>query len=214
MSDEVRRGRRASGVMAARILDSAERHFATCGYAATSVSEIAAEVGVRGPAIYKHFQSKEVLYEAVIDRLLAPIRDLVTQAELAVQPAEIVGPLLRHNVANPNLARLLMHASLAGGTEMQLLVQRRWRPVVHQALRLVGRGEPGRASFSAASSVASTAALMAFNDLILGYVAMSPLHAVVLDADPTSPESVNAQVELLEHLSGTAPRLDKADPVS
>lgn len=197
MTDGVRRVRRASGVVATQILDSAERHFATSGYAATSVLEIAAEVGVRGPAVYKHFQSKEDLYEAVIDRLLAPIRDLAAQAEAAVKPAEAVGALLRHHVAHPNLARLLMHASLAGGTEMHLLVQRRWRPVVHQALRLIHASEPDDAT--------SKAALMAFNDLILGYVVLAPLHAAVLDTDPTSPGAVDVQVALLEQL---AARLD------
>lgn len=181
--------------MANRILDAAERQFARSGYAATSVLEIAATVGVRGPAVYKHFQSKEILYEAVIDRLLAPIRDFTTQAETSIQPAQVVGLLLRHNVANPNLARLLMHASLAGGTEMQLLVERRWRPVVHQALRTVSPNAP---------DATSQAALMAFNNLLLGYVAMAPLHAAVLDTDPTSPNAVDAQVALLEQLATRA----------
>ncbi|QUR67356.1 TetR/AcrR family transcriptional regulator [Mycobacterium spongiae] len=196
MSDDVRGVRRASGVIAAQILDTAERHFAVRGYAATSVSEIAAEVGVRAPAVYKHFDGKEDLYEAVIDRLLAPIQDLVRQAETAMQPEDMVGPLLRQNVANPNLARLLMHASLAGGMQMRALVQRRWRPVVREALGLVGRGE--------SDDAASKAALMAFNNLMLGYVAMTPLHAAVLDTDPTSPELLDAQVALLERFAAKA----------
>ena len=201
MGRNASRVRRAAGVTAGQILDTAERHFATQGYAATSVSEIAAEVGVRGPAVYKHFQNKESLYEAVIDRLLAPVQELVRQAGTAIQPADFVGPMLRQNVANPNLARLLMHASLAGGIEMQALVQRRWRPVVHEALRLTRAGQHDDAT--------SKAALMAFNNLMLGYVAMAPLHAAVLDADPTSPELLDAQVTLLERIAAK-PEIDAA----
>ena len=38
-----------------RILDAAEDLFANKGYGATSIVDIAAAVGIRGPAIYKHY---------------------------------------------------------------------------------------------------------------------------------------------------------------
>ena len=46
----------------ARILDAAERLFATRGFAATSVREIVREAGVTNPMLYYYFGSKEDLF--------------------------------------------------------------------------------------------------------------------------------------------------------
>jgi AcrR family transcriptional regulator len=55
-----------------RILDTAERLFATNGYAATSLRGIIAEAGVNLAAVHYHFHSKEALLEAVILRRSVP----------------------------------------------------------------------------------------------------------------------------------------------
>ena len=57
-----------------RILDAAEDTFAHVGYEAASLSAIADLVGIRTPSLYKHFGSKQDIYTAVLDRLLAPHR--------------------------------------------------------------------------------------------------------------------------------------------
>ena len=46
-----------------RILDTAERLFATQGYAATSLRGIIAEAGVNLAAVHYHFHSKEALWK-------------------------------------------------------------------------------------------------------------------------------------------------------
>ncbi len=53
------------------ILDAAERLFAERGIARTSVQEVASEAGRSIGSLYHHFDTKEVLVHAVIDRLLA-----------------------------------------------------------------------------------------------------------------------------------------------
>ncbi len=55
-----------------RILDTAERLFASQGYAATSLRSIIAEAGVNLAAVHYHFHSKEALLEAVILRRSVP----------------------------------------------------------------------------------------------------------------------------------------------
>ena len=50
----------------ARILDAAERLFATRGFAATSVREIVREAGVTNPMLYYYFGSKEDLFVHLI----------------------------------------------------------------------------------------------------------------------------------------------------
>lgn len=51
-----------------QILDVASEHFATGGFATTSVATIAADAGISKPLIYSYFGSKEGLYEACLDR--------------------------------------------------------------------------------------------------------------------------------------------------
>jgi AcrR family transcriptional regulator len=56
-----------------RILDTAERLFATQGIDATSLRHITAEAGVNLAAVHYHFGSKEALVRAVFGRRLGPL---------------------------------------------------------------------------------------------------------------------------------------------
>ena len=55
-----------------RILDAAEALFSAKGFEGSSMSEIADRVEVRAPSLYKHYDSKEKIYEAVLARLFEP----------------------------------------------------------------------------------------------------------------------------------------------
>ena len=55
-----------------RILDAAEELFAAKGFEGSSMSEIADRVEIRAPSLYKHYDSKEKIYEAVLARLFEP----------------------------------------------------------------------------------------------------------------------------------------------
>jgi AcrR family transcriptional regulator len=54
---------------AASILLAAARTFARGGYAATSMDDIASEAGVSKLMLYRHFNSKHELYEAVLEEV-------------------------------------------------------------------------------------------------------------------------------------------------
>ncbi|CAH0991997.1 hypothetical protein SIN8267_02112 [Sinobacterium norvegicum] len=60
---------------AQRILDSAEKCFAQYGYTGTSLRQVAAEVGIKEPGLYRHFANKEALYRQMLERALRPIAD-------------------------------------------------------------------------------------------------------------------------------------------
>lgn len=65
-----RRGRPPKGTRGdtrQELLDAALRLFARQGYAATTVRQIADEVGIRDSAIYAHFDAKRELLDALID---------------------------------------------------------------------------------------------------------------------------------------------------
>jgi AcrR family transcriptional regulator len=55
------------------IVGAAASAFASGGYAATSMGDIASAAGVSHLIVYRHFESKERLYEAVLDRARAAL---------------------------------------------------------------------------------------------------------------------------------------------
>jgi AcrR family transcriptional regulator len=70
-----------------QILEAAARLFVARGFRGASIDELGAAVGVSGPALYRHFRSKESLLAAL---LVGVSEDLVAGArELArIEPAE------------------------------------------------------------------------------------------------------------------------------
>jgi AcrR family transcriptional regulator len=66
------------------ILRIAYQAFLTDGYAATSMSEIARQVGGSKATLYNYFCSKEELFTAVVDEKCQDIQDMVFDAALAL----------------------------------------------------------------------------------------------------------------------------------
>lgn len=69
----------------ARILDAAERLFATRGYAATSVREIVREAEVTNPMLYYYFGSKEDLFLHLLRDRFQSFQDLLAE-QLPAEP--------------------------------------------------------------------------------------------------------------------------------
>ncbi len=67
------------------IIGGAAVAFARAGYSGTSMADISRSVGVSHLIVYRHFESKEVLYEAVLDRAVDGLR-------VALSAAGAVGP--------------------------------------------------------------------------------------------------------------------------
>src|SRR6266446_10016180 len=59
-----------------RILDAAEKLFGKNGFDATSLRDITAEAQVNLAAVNYHFQSKDSLIDAIIERRLEPVNRL------------------------------------------------------------------------------------------------------------------------------------------
>ncbi|MFG2139072.1 TetR/AcrR family transcriptional regulator [Streptomyces sp. NPDC048650] len=79
---EIDRSRAARAEARTRIEDAAARLFAERGYAGTTIGEIAAEAGLSKPMLYRHFDSKQELHLALLERhrdelAAAPIRELL-----------------------------------------------------------------------------------------------------------------------------------------
>ncbi|SIN36841.1 TetR/AcrR family transcriptional regulator [Micromonospora cremea] len=89
-----------------QIITAATRAFAAAGFAATNLDDIATEAGISRAILYRHFDSKTDLYQAVLDsacgRLIAAVgADEFTEASIP--------GLLRAGADDPAGFRLLFH---------------------------------------------------------------------------------------------------------
>ena len=73
----------------AEILRAASQVFARSGYAATSMEDVAAAAGVTKLIVYRHFDAKETLYRAVLERVFE--RQVTLFVENMVQGLEAGG---------------------------------------------------------------------------------------------------------------------------
>jgi AcrR family transcriptional regulator len=85
-----RRTRMTGAERRAQLLEVGRTLFATKGFEATSVEEIAAKAGVSKPVVYEHFGGKEGLYAVVVDREVRNMLDRVTNALTAGHPRELL----------------------------------------------------------------------------------------------------------------------------
>src|SRR5215472_18118331 len=93
-----RRVRLPSAERRETILRAAAEVFASVGYRAAKMSDVAAKVGVSEPVIFQNFGSKAALFAAVLDRLAsgihAELQDLADEhGPAAALLAHILGPV-------------------------------------------------------------------------------------------------------------------------
>lgn len=99
------------------ILDAAEEEFSKNGLAGARTDAIAALTGVTKAMIYYYFESKEALYQAVLERAFA---DRIRQARQVVvgdeTPTEALEKYLNFFLANvehnPNISGIMVHEAM------------------------------------------------------------------------------------------------------
>ena len=119
-----------------RILDAAELAFARRGLAGTRVREIADAAGVNGATLYNYYPSKDALYEAVLERGVRPLSQLL--AEFAAGSGErksaqqVVRAVMNHLAERPQLSKLIYLEAIAEGDFLPKLARRWLRPIIDQ----------------------------------------------------------------------------------
>ena len=68
-----------------RILAAALEMFSKNGYAGTNIRELTASLGLVKSGVYKHFESKEAIWNAVLDQMIALCLSGVIKALFAQQ---------------------------------------------------------------------------------------------------------------------------------
>jgi len=142
--------RRAATV--AMILEGARRLFATNGFDATSIDDIAEAAGVAKGAVYHHFASKEAVFLRVLEDVQAAIAAAPVPPEALRErdPAEqIAAAVLRYLLAasEPDVRRVLLIDGPA------VIGWRKWREIDDRFFgagarfavgRLLGEASPAR----------------------------------------------------------------------
>jgi AcrR family transcriptional regulator len=115
LSPPVPRRRLTAAHRRRQLIDVALETFATSGYNATTMEEIATTAGVTKPLLYQHFTSKRALYLELIDDVAARlIRSLAEAAGAETSPRRQVEAgfqaYFRFAVENPSAVRMLFDA--------------------------------------------------------------------------------------------------------
>lgn len=112
----------------AAILDAAVEEFATSGFDPTSMDRIAERAGVSKRTVYNHFQSKDALFEAIVQELITqtealpefpyePDRDLAAQLiDHTARVVELVTSESFQGLVRVSLSRFLRTPQLAQET--------------------------------------------------------------------------------------------------
>jgi AcrR family transcriptional regulator len=183
-----------------RILDTAEALFAERGFAATTVRDIAAAIGLTAASLYNHFAGKEALYAAVLERGLRPVVDVLE--DLGSRDHEpdaldaTLGHVMEHLARRPNVARLLYHEALTGAAHLVPLTRPWLQPILARAL-----GEMKRQVGSPWSEPEHRRVVAMWVQLIAGYFAVAPLVGELLGEDPLAPDTIERQTQFLRKLA-------------
>jgi len=130
----------------ALIVEAAGRLFGVRGYEATRLDDIAAAAGVTKPVLYRHFESKQALYLALLARHRDDLASFVALIPEHGSPEERVRPVLEvwiDYVERRSYAWRMLFRDPGGGPEIAAFraeVHARARSVLVDALRALGAG--------------------------------------------------------------------------
>ncbi len=91
---EVTQRSRMKAERRSRIVRAASRLFAERGFRAVSMEELAAEAGVSGPAVYRHFASKEAMLAHLLIDVSEQLLEQGTEHALSESPTRAMESLI------------------------------------------------------------------------------------------------------------------------
>jgi AcrR family transcriptional regulator len=142
---------------AERILRAAEDEFAARGFAQAGLAEIAARAKVTRPSLLYHFESKDALYRAVLERVLGRLATILEgvafEGDFHARLEGLVRAFSTFVKSDPAVASLFIRAAIDTGGPGRRLVRELTAPIldgivafVEENARELPRGLPARAA--------------------------------------------------------------------
>ena len=158
---------------------------------------MAGSVGIRNPSLYNHFDSKEALYAAVLERGVGPVLQVLSEfvQQGGSNSGAVAARMIDILAQQPNLPRLVQHETLTGGERLTPLLREWIVPVFTRGQEM--------AEASAGDSWPREQIpllVLAMYHVVVGYFTMAPLFADLGGEDLLSPKSLERQKEFLTEL--------------
>lgn len=179
------------------ILDVGERLFATRGVDGVAVRDLARELGLTAPSLYNHFAGKQALYDAVLERGLRPILELIREAWVGgrLRPAETLDRLLQHLAQHPHLAQLLQRALLDENSGGAALIRTWLEPMYREGVRVLGAAA---ASAGWEREELPHLAMALFGMVFAYFTNLNAVRAINPKQQPLAPRQIELQRQVLE----------------
>ena len=193
-----RRRRSTSDDLRERLIAAALVEFSENGFEGASTRAIAARADAHQPQINYHFESKEALWRAAVDRVMAEF-DLVFAgigvdvADAREAMAEIIRRLVHFAADHPELHRIMIQEGTTDTERVHWLVETHIRPRSELGLRFW--------EAAVADGVAAPVPPAMFHYLLIGSATLpfanSPEARLLLGVEPTDPAMVDEYAETL-----------------
>ena len=199
-----RQRRRSSDALRERLIEAATLEFTEHGYEAASTRSIAARADAHQPQINYHFSSKEELWRACVDRIMADFDAAFDDVPTTTPRDAVVGTIrtLVHVLARrPELGRLLLLEGTHDSDRLQWIVEH------HLAKRQAAMVQLWRRALDDGVVVEVDPALV--NHVLIGAAAFlytNASEARRLGLDPDDPDLVEEHADTLVRLFVRDPR--------
>lgn len=181
-----------------QILDAAELLFARHGLRGTRVREIAGAAGLNEATLYNYYKNKEALYEAVLDRGIRPIVDVVQRTAGGANSLENIHEASQQIISQlqqrPYVCQLLYLEAIADGEHLPRLVERWLRPFA----QAITEGLGVQAKHLRTDEFPQMVELLLH--LSFGHFAIAPLMREVFGMDAHNTDNIARQVQFIERL--------------
>ena len=179
-----------------RVLDAAEAVFAERGFGGATTREIAERAGIAKRMLFYYFASKEVVYRAVLERVVSGMVGIHEQFRSDPGPiglAEAMEGITHFAAANLSAVRVLTREMMDGGPHVAELAEKYLRPLFAAGAAEVERnmdagifrpGDPMHVLINVAG-------------LTLYYFQMLPLLERIWKRDPLAPATLTERAAVV-----------------